>query len=232
MTLYSGAGNTFLVEDDRSGTFPVAKIPDLCGTSIDGVILLRPNFSMAIFNSDGSEASMCGNGLRCLVAFLKDLGIEEKEYVITTRAGIYRAYFEGDEIAVIMQPPKIYFLDDSFSFLDTGVPHAVFFVDDVESIDVNTEGRQIRFDPFFGPQGTNVNFVEKGSLKMRTYERGVERETRACGTGATAAAIAAHLQFNLPSPLVMEMASKEKITISFDSQFQKVVMKGRVNRCA
>lgn len=214
---YQGTGNDFVMIDDRAGTFPQANQPlveRLChrrfGIGADGLILLQNDpdydFRMVYFNADGAEGSMCGNGGRCIVRFAHDLGLFESE----TR---FRAV-DGEHVAVVCEEEVFLKMSDvggiekrrGLTFLDTGSPHVVQFVDDLESLDVVAEGRPIRYDAAF-PGGTNVNFTQQlddHTVFVRTYERGVEDETYSCGTGVTAAALVAHQQFAMPDPVFIQ----------------------------
>jgi len=205
---YEGTGNDFLLFDDRQETFPIkaSAIQKYCdrrfGIGADGIILLQSSklsdFRMRIFNSDGKEAESCGNGLRCVMRFLLDLGFAAKTYIVETKHHQVSIHPEGENIAVFMGPPKdfekgkVLLKNEMIDFylIDTGVPHAVVFIDDVESIDVNDWGREIRMNPSFQPHGVNVDFAswKEDYICVRTYERGVEGETLACGTGAAAVA--------------------------------------------
>ncbi len=233
---YSGAGNTFVFFDNREGKFPFEKIPSLCDLeNVDGVILLEKPLKMRIFNSDGSEASMCGNGLRCFIRYLQEIGIEKPLYHIETGAGLLEAKLMGEEVEVKMSDPHSMewdlHLPGEFHFLNTGVPHAITFERDLEAVDIQKEGRKIRSHPHFGEAGTNVSYaaLQNGEIHLRTYERGVEGETLACGTGAVASAIVAAKKFSLPSPITIIPRSKEKLTISFQragERFCDVRMRG------
>lgn len=202
---YQGAGNDFIMIDNRSGFFEhdnQTLIESLChrrfGVGADGLILLENaegyDFRMVYFNSDGREASMCGNGGRCIVAFARQLGIISTSTVFIASDGPHEA--NVDDLGLVdlkmIDVERIESLVDGY-FLNTGVPHLVHFVDDLHTIDVELEGRQLRWDARFQPAGTNVNFVkiEGDHLTVFTYERGVEAETLACGTGITASALSA-----------------------------------------
>ena len=206
-----GAGNDFVLMDSRfsvlGSRFSVVKLAQsLCerktGVGADGLLVLekskRADFRMRIFNADGSEAEMCGNGLRCAALYVGKKGTTKVE----TKAGIYEASITGkDRVKIKMEEPKDLRLNFPIrvndrrirvSYVDTGVPHTVVFVQGIEKIDVDSIGRSIRYHKEFKPRGTNVDFVEiidDKNIKMRMYERGVEGETLACGTGAAAAAI-------------------------------------------
>jgi len=207
-----GAGNDFVVIDSRI-SYIVYRIslPELArtlcqrktGVGADGLLILekskKADFRMRIFNADGSEAEMCGNGLRCAALYAKKTKGKIK---VETKAGIYEANITGkSNVRIRMEDPKdlktnvaitVNGRSIKVNYVDTGVPHAVIFVEGLEKIDVDSIGRDIRRHKKFQPRGTNVDFVEiidDKNIKMRTYERGVEGETLACGTGAVASAI-------------------------------------------
>lgn len=190
MRHYSGAGNTFFLIDHRKHFFALDQIPLLCEQQgIDGCILVEhstvADASMRIFNRDGSEAEMCGNGLRCFIHFLKELGIQREIYHVETLAGIQRGWFvdqEAGHLCIELIPPQDLKLNlsDNLHFLNTGVPHAVCFVEEVDTIDVEAQGKHLRFSPLFAPAGANINFVtirNHYTISVRTYERGVERDS-------------------------------------------------------
>lgn len=203
---YEGAGNDFILLDNREECFvpEAALIARLCdrhfGIGADGLMTLRRSAeldcSMRYYNADGSEGEMCGNGARCFTLFAEHLGIGGEVKFFDAADGLHMARvlrtqgFAGEiEVGMI----DVGEIGDGGTWwsLNTGVPHYVEFVPDVAAVDVVGRGRAIRYDARF-PQGTNVNFVQvlaPGELRVRTYERGVENETLACGTGATAAAI-------------------------------------------
>ncbi|MCU0466969.1 MAG: diaminopimelate epimerase [Arcicella sp.] len=208
---YQGTGNDFVVVDDRSGSFPVSQpyIAHLChrrfGVGADGLMLLQNaegyDFRMVYFNADGTEGSMCGNGGRCLVRFAHDLGIIGNE---TTFIAV-----DGEHQAKVSLSPEVISLkmidvneiekNEIYDFMNTGSPHYVEYVEDLKNMDVYQKGKNIRYsEPFVSRGGTNVNFVEvvgDNQLEVRTYERGVEDETYACGTGVTACALSANLRY-------------------------------------
>ncbi len=233
---YSGAGNTFLLIDNRSHRFDRQEVPSMCAQAeVDGVIILEVSTCadafMRIFNPDGSEAQMCGNGLRCFILFLQECGIQKLRYTIETIAGIQEGWLCEDNVCVLLAPPTELKLDLPYDlyFLNTGVPHAVLFVDAVENIDVEETGRALRFSPLFAPAGANINFVCRepdGSLTVRTYERGVEAETLACGTGAVASALIAHKVFGSASPVRVRVRSSHTLTISFNADWTEVILQG------
>lgn len=252
---YSGCGNDFILIDNRTLFFPVYDplcIQKLCrrqlGVGADGIVLLEngkiADYKMRIFNADGSEAEMCGNGIRCLLKFMRQKGLKKKSYAIECMDRIYSIAWDGEDVAVQMPPPSDMQWDIDLSlethmpplhFLDTGVPHAVFFLENekiLSAFPVQTAGPAIRRHPRFSPKGTNVNFaafIGAQELAIRTYERGVEQETLACGTGAVASALAAAQKFDLSSPIFLKTASSEKLTVSFAKEngaFSNVQLKG------
>ena len=205
---YHGAGNDFILVDNRNQEYTLDQelIAKLCerryGIGADGLMILENSdsydFNMRYYNSDGNEGSMCGNGGRCIVAFAKDLGIIADITEFTAVDGLHKAKINTSgintyDISLNMNDVSNIKEEDNIFFLDTGSPHHIEFVDDVSKVDVYNKGKQIRYsDKYKANNGTNVNFIEvtASGLKIRTYERGVEDETHACGTGATAAAIA------------------------------------------
>jgi diaminopimelate epimerase len=177
---------------------------------------------------------MCGNGLRCVIHFLRELGVIRTIYHIETLAGRHKGWFVGEEVCVQFPPPSHLHLHRAVDlhFLNTGVPHAVLFVPHLEQIDVALEGRKWRSSPLFAPAGANIDFAtlqDDGSLAIRTYERGVEAETLACGTGAVAAALIAHKIYTLPSPIDVWVHSGERLKISFTPDWSEVTLQGKVS---
>ena len=199
---YHGSGNDFILIDNRNGWIDPLEdsvIKNLCdrkfGIGADGLILLTDHpdmdFEMSYFNADGLEGSMCGNGARCITAFAQKLGLAGNPTRFQACDGPHEAITEDAGIRVTMSDVTGIKLQNDHYFLNTGSPHAVFFRDDVETMDVYEEGRKIRYQRQYGEAGTNVNFIRKlrKGLYVRTYERGVENETLSCGTGVVAAAI-------------------------------------------
>lgn len=235
---YTGCGNDFIVIDNRQPVFSqLHSIPEICdrntGLGADGVILLEKSrhadYRMRIFNSDGSEAEMCGNGIRCLMKFLHEVGEQSSSCSVETMLKNLRLDLDGEDVCVEMGDPfDIHWEREvdglTMDYLNTGVPHAVIFVQELESIDPNLIGPSIRYHKSFAPKGTNVNFARlnsSGVVQVRTYERGVEAETLACGTGATATAIAAARKYQLKSPVMVQVQSGEQLKIGFDWSGQR-----------
>lgn len=237
---YVGCGNDFILFDNRSGLFRKndrALIKKLChrhwGIGADGLILweysTKADSRMRIFNNDGSEAEMCGNGLRCFVKYIHEFGIKKSHYHIETMDGPLAATLQEDEVTIEMGLPQTYAWNIPLSYegktitashLNTGVPHVVLFFDDVDAIDFPKLGHTIRHHQQFSPKGANVNaaqVMEGGKIKVRTYERGVEAETLACGTGAIAVALAAAHHYGVNSPSYIETRSGEGLRVQFDS---------------
>lgn len=200
---YHGAGNDFIIIDNRDGTFNKENglIKKLCdrhfGIGADGLMLLetsdRADFYMRYYNSDGNESTMCGNGGRCIAHFAHKFGIIGSQTHFLGIDGEHVASMENDEIVTLkMQDVKGFEVGLDYYFINTGSPHYILFVKDISEINVNKEGRRIRNSFNLNEGGTNVNFVSISSntLLIRTYERGVELETLACGTGSVASAIA------------------------------------------
>lgn len=199
---YHGAGNDFILADNRERNIQLTteQVAALCdrrfGIGADGLMLLQltedADFEMVYYNSDGNESTMCGNGGRCIAAFANRLGIVDRQMNFKAIDGMHFAVIKDDDIVALqMQDVAGIQFGDGFEILDTGSPHYISWVEDASEVDVFREGRAIRSREQFQPKGINVNFVNKkgNGLAIRTYERGVEDETLACGTGVTAAAI-------------------------------------------
>lgn len=249
---YVGCGNDFVIFDNRKDLFPhhnSTLIQALChrqwGIGADGLILLecskQADFRMRIFNADGHEAEMCGNGIRCLMKFLQSLGITHTTYRIETMKKTLTLSHQGTQVCVEMGNPSeirwnipLPFKQDLHAahFLETGVPHVVIFVSNLELDEWKELGPFIRHHPLFAPKGTNVNlarYISPNRIEIRTYERGVESETLACGTGATAAALATAYLYQLNGPIQVRTRSGEAIEINYqlkDQNFSSVTMTG------
>ncbi|HRH62226.1 MAG TPA: diaminopimelate epimerase [Bacteroidia bacterium] len=227
---YHGAGNDFVMIDDRDLNFPAGNevlIRRICdrrfGVGADGLILLQKHpsfdFKMVYFNADGKAGSMCGNGGRCVAAFAKSLGIIDHVTYFMASDGAHEAIFTPSQISLKMQDVTEVEKIGTNYYLNTGSPHYVCLVEDVEKFDVLKEGRKIRYNKRFAKLGTNVNFVEitKTGLKVRTYERGVEDETLSCGTGVTAAALVAcikGIKRNAKQFVVLTKGGKLKVSFT------------------
>ena len=234
-----GAGNDFILVDDREQTFP-ADDPAGCervasrrtGVGCEGIILIQPSesadFRMRFFNPDGSEVEMCGNGARCVARLAYDLGVASSAMAFDTVAGVIRAEVLEDQIRLEMTDPHgwqfdapIVFGEKKYTrhFVDSGVPHVVVPVENLATLDVQAFGAAIRYHPDYAPQGTNANFIEvtgPAALSIRTYERGVEAETLACGTGIVAAALIAG-KLGLVTPTVtVTPASGDPIEVNYE----------------
>ena len=205
---WQGAGNDFILLDGRNG-LDIETNPNiinrLCnrhfGIGADGLMVMSLihgfDFRMTYYNSDGYEADMCGNGARCIVGLAAQLGVFQKEATFLARDGRHTGVLlPGGACKVSIRNVAQSETVGQGYFLNTGVPHLVVFIDRIDSVDVERDGSKLRFDSQFGPDGTNVNFVQLASshLMIRTFERGVEAETLACGTGVVASAIAASLK--------------------------------------
>ncbi len=236
----SGAGNDFIIIDHRQQRIPEGEqsafAQKICrrkfSVGADGLILIensaKADFQWQFYNADGSVAEMCGNGARCAARFAYRLGIAGKSMCFQTIAGMIEAEVkdDGDAVSLRMTDPtgrlpgrhiEIEGRHLEVFTIDTGVPHAVIFIDE-EDIPVKQWGKAIRFHPMFEPAGTNVNFVRllaDGSLHVRTYERGVEDETMACGTGAVASAIIAGLYRKVVVPVQILTSGGERLTVVF-----------------
>ena len=202
---YQGTGNDFVMIDNRTNFFPkkdIQLIAHLCdrrfGIGGDGLILLendpQANFKMVYYNSDGNQSTMCGNGGRCLVAFAKKLNVINTKAVFNAVDGLHHATVDEEHI-VSLQMIDVTTINKQadYTFLNTGSPHHVQLVSDLKNYNVKESGAALRYGDLYGQEGSNINFVKQiddKTFALRTYERGVEDETLACGTGATAVAIA------------------------------------------
>lgn len=240
-TKMHGAGNDFVMLDNRAGTIHLTtdQIAALChrrfGVGADGVLLLEKpddvvtqDARMVYYNADGSRAEMCGNGARCFTAFAIDHGVGTRERVrFLTDAGPITARVRGDQITIQMTAPHDFRLHQTVPLkagpalvhhVNTGVPHVVRFVDDVTKVDIRPEGAELRFHVAFKPKGANANFAQvqpDGLVVVRTYERGVEDETLACGTGVTATGIIAQLVHGVKLPVRVRVAGGDVLEVNF-----------------
>ena len=225
---YQGTGNDFIMIDDREKVFDLTDndlIAAICerrmGIGADGLILLREHetldFEMIYFNADGKQSSMCGNGGRCIIAFAQMLEMTESETTFMAIDGEHKGRLMEDGIYLQMQDVKeIEDVGDAL-VLNTGSPHYIEMVDELDYIDVEKEGRKIRNSAPFKKNGINVNFVlDASELQVRTYERGVEAETLSCGTGVVATAIAMHYASCIEETLVSVKTKGGELTVSFE----------------
>jgi len=231
-----GAGNDFILVDDREEKFPsddggwlVSAASRRTGVGCEGIILIQPSreadFRMRFFNPDGNEVEMCGNGARCVARLASEIGAAGNEMSIDTVAGLLKADVQGDTVRLLMSNPTDWLLDGeldidgqkvSYDFVNTGVPHAVIHVDDLDTCDVAGTGSAIRYHEAFAPVGTNANFVSvtgPQSLRIRTYERGVEAETLACGTGIVAGALVAARRGEVTPPVEVTPTGGDVLTV-------------------
>jgi diaminopimelate epimerase len=241
---YQGTGNDFVMIDNRLETFPksnVILIAQLCdrrfGIGADGLILLEndsdTNFKMVYFNSDGNQSTMCGNGGRCLVAFAKKLHIIEDLTTFMAIDGLHHASVNKSGVVSLqmIDVDKIV-KAKNYSYLNTGSPHHVELVDDLVHYNVKENGAAIRYSTLYGKEGSNVNFVKKinnNTFGLRTYERGVEDETLACGTGATAVAIAMNAIGETNADEIEINVEGGKLIVSFtvqDNKYTNVFLTG------
>lgn len=257
-----GSGNDFILIDNRDGKVDLflrrlgLEVKDfvlaLCephrGIGADGLILIENpsspenHFRWQFFNADGSVAEMCGNGSRCAVRFAYDRGIVDKEARFETLAGVIEAWVleGGSRVKVQLTKPRDYReatldIDGHIiegSFINTGVPHFVVVVDELEALDIKKLGRAIRFHKEFEPKGTNVNFIQplsRRAVRIRTYERGVEGETLACGTGAVASALVAYRK-GLVKEKPVEVYTKggELLRVDFEDNLEETFLEGGV----
>lgn len=244
---YQGAGNDFILIDNRKGAFDadnVDLVTKLCdrrfGIGADGLMLLNDtknpeishDFEMQYFNADGREGSMCGNGGRCIVAFARDLGMVVDNTVFLAVDGIHHADIRLDQVNLGMIDVTEVHRDGAAYVLDTGSPHYVAFVENLSDLDVYREGYAIRNNQTYAREGINVNFIEKESngYFCRTFERGVEDETFACGTGATAAAMTVAIAEGRTGAIEVPIrVVGGQLYISFyrkDDRFEHVYLKG------
>ncbi len=240
-TKMNGTGNDFIIIDNRDRRFAKAEMAGLAkrlchrqfSVGADGLILIEESegadFRWQFYNADGSEAEMCGNGARCAARYAFTRGIAPARMQFETIAGLIKAEMVGDNVKIRLTTPSDIVLGRSIEIdgvareidsINTGVPHVVHFVADNRRTPVKEWGRIIRHHKLFEPAGTNVNFVQlpERELCVRTYERGVEDETLACGTGAVASALIAALHGHVTSPVKVRTSGGEVLTIHFSLQ--------------
>ena len=250
----NGAGNDFVVVDNREQTLDLSgdQIARLCnrqrGIGADGFLAVEPaqngaDYRMRYYNADGGEAEMCGNGARCFARFVNKLNNNSLEKVsFETIAGVIRADFDGDLVRINLSKPfdqqmgaELQVAGQSMTVhsINTGVPHAVVVVDNLESVAIREVGAAIRFHEHFAPAGTNVNFLQvnaDGDISIRTYERGVEDETLACGTGMVACAIVHSELSGAAAPVKVSVRGGDRLEVNFDKvgdgDFENVTLFG------
>ena len=249
----NGAGNDFVLIDNRDRMISLTReqVVRICdrqrGVGADGLFMLMPSVSgkadwaWEFFNNDGSTADMCGNGARCFARFIQKSAGARDQTTFETGAGVIRADFAGDRVTVNLTEPRDLRLNEPVSLtsgvesihsINTGVPHAVIFVEDADRAMVKGVGAEVRYHKHFAPKGTNVNFVQiKGpnSIRVRTYERGVEGETLACGTGVSASALIAAKLHHFTSPVTVQVQGGDLLEVAFDEkgdQFKDVRLTG------
>ena len=254
----NGAGNDFVLIDNRQRKIQLSReqIVRLChrqrGVGADGLFLLVPSSSgkadwaWEFYNSDGSSAEMCGNGARCFARFISSKVGAKDRTTFETGAGVITATFNGERVTVNLTAPKELKLDQwvplasgklQVHSLNTGVPHAIVFVPDADKAMVQQLGAEIRFHPHFAPKGTNANFVQllgPNFIRVRTYERGVEGETLACGTGVTASALISSVVHGFQSPIKVQVQGGDVLEVSFrreGQEFSDVRLTGPADFC-
>jgi diaminopimelate epimerase len=251
-TKMNGAGNDFILLDNRAGDIQLNRnqIARLCdrhrGVGADGILLLEKpsdhaDFRMRYFNADGGEAEMCGNGARCFARFANKVTGKKGRISFETPAGVIAAELTGDLVTLRMTEPTDLRLDiklpvanetKTARFINSGVPHVVIPVSRIDEVDVRREGAAIRHLEMFSPKGANVNFIEKrgpNKIAIRTYERGVEAETLACGTGIVASALIFAATENASSPVNVLAHGGDELQVGFEkagAQFKNVTLTG------
>lgn len=241
-TKMNGAGNDFVLIDNRDGKIHLSpeQVVKIChrqrGVGADGLLLLVPSrtgkadWAWDFYNNDGSTAEMCGNGARCFARFIQKQTGTKETTSFETGAGIITATYKGDRVRINLTPPQDLCLNEKVELssgpetihsLNTGVPHAVIFVPDADKAMVQGLGNEVRFHKHFSPRGTNVNFVQptgRNQIRVRTYERGVEGETLACGTGVTASALIAAKLHGFTSPVTVKVQGGDTLEVSFTAK--------------
>ena len=240
---YQGTGNDFVIIDNRDKRFPIENhdaVAQIChrnfGVGADGFIAVEQDessdFYMRYFNADGHEGSLCGNGSRCAIHYAKTLGLTKNNVVFRAADGLHKAQFVGDEVALELHAVSHWEFRESDIFLDTGSPHHVVFVSDIDKVDVEILGSKIAHSAPYFSDGTNVNFVQyvdANSLIVRTFERGVEAETLSCGTGVTASALAAHISALTTSKKIQIHTRGGNLSVSFsvtENGYESIILQG------
>ena len=243
-TKMNGAGNDFVLLDNRAGELRLTteQIARLCdrhrGVGADGVLILESaangaDFRMRYYNADGGEAEMCGNGARCFARFADRTAGPRSQLSFETPAGVIGAQLQGELVTLQMSEPQDLRLEPNGpSYVDSGVPHVVVRVPNVDDVDVRKEGAELRHNPLYAPRGANANFLEKRgekSIAIRTYERGVEDETLACGTGVVASAVIFSALENVDGPIAVQVRGGDTLQVDFQREgerFSNVTLTG------
>jgi diaminopimelate epimerase len=251
-TKMNGAGNDFVMLDNRAGQLQLgtSQIAQLCdrhrGIGADGVLILEPaangaDFRMRYYNADGGEAEMCGNGARCFARFASNVAGPLEKLSFETPAGVIAAALEGERVTLQMSEPKDLALDVRVSalgedilchYVDSGVPHVVIPMEKIAQARVRELGSALRHHERFSPRGANVNFLERRGDKeiaIRTYERGVEDETLACGTGVVASALIFAATNDLEGPIRVHVRGGDELAVGFKrdgDHFTNVTLSG------
>ena len=251
-TKMNGAGNDFVLLDNRAGNLALsgAQIARLCdrhrGVGADGVLLLEgradgADFRMRYYNADGGEAEMCGNGARCFARYADRTAGPFAQLTFETPAGVIGAQLVGELVTLRMSDPNDLRLDlevpvggEKFaaSYVDSGVPHVVVPVAKIDDVDVRSLGSALRHHPLFAPRGANANFSEQRGprhIAIRTYERGVEDETLACGTGVVASALLFAVRENVSGPIEVQVRGGDTMQVDFKrsgDDFSEVTLTG------
>jgi diaminopimelate epimerase len=251
-TKMNGAGNDFVMIDNRAGDVRLQpeQIVRICdrhrGVGADGILLLEKgsngaDFRMRYYNRDGGEAEMCGNGARCFARFANKVAKAPAKISFQTPAGLIRGELQGDLVTLHMTEPKDLRLEvdlvakgqkEHVHFINSGVPHVIVPVSKVDTVDVRRRGEALRRHEKFSPAGANVNFIEKSGSQeifVRTYERGVEEETLACGTGVVASALVFAATENVDGPIKVTVRSGSELSVDFKragDRFKNVTLTG------
>jgi diaminopimelate epimerase len=251
-TKMNGAGNDFVLIDNRTADVHLdrSQIARLCdrhrGIGADGILLLEKasnhaDFRMRYFNADGGEAEMCGNGARCFARFASKVAGAKGKISFETPAGVISAELIGDLVTLQMTEPtdlrlnvalRVADQNKTIHFINSGVPHVVIPASRIDDVDVRREGSAIRYHEMFSPKGANVNFIEKrgvNKIAVRTYERGVEDETLACGTGVVASSLIFAATERVNGPIAVIARGGDELQVGFekiDNQFHNVTLTG------
>jgi diaminopimelate epimerase len=251
-TKMNGAGNDFVLFDNRAGDIDLNRsdIVRLCdrhrGIGADGILLLEKpsnhaDFRMRYFNADGGEAEMCGNGARCFARFANKVAGAREKLSFETPAGVISAKLVGDLVTLNMTDPTGLRLNIKLTvaeehkvvhFIDSGVPHVVIPVSRIDDVDVQSQGAAVRHHKMFSPAGANVNFIDRrgpNKIAIRTYERGVEDETLACGTGIVASALILAATENVTGPITVVARGGDELQVGFETNgndFRNVTLTG------